>query len=200
MAIQKEFIIRHRGEGHLRFQVPQRALLAGDVLTDALAALDGVRSVKLYRGSRKLAIHFQPERSSPVELARHMFQLLTNMEQQGLFNLPPVSDRRASSGVTERFKHSRVGRWLDDKLLAAKETAQAARVIGKISSKGPRALIQNPEKAVIDFLNDILVLYLIKVHWNRITQQWLVRPLTHRYEWLATFYLFFLLVRSRRPK
>jgi hypothetical protein len=109
----------------------------------------------------------------------------------------PVPQKKRLS-LKQKLKASRINRWLDEKMLAAKETAQAARVIGKISTKGPKALINNPEKAVIDFLNDILVLYLIKVHWTRITQQWLVKPIVHRYEWMATFYLFFLLVRSRK--
>jgi hypothetical protein len=72
--------------------------------------------------------------------------------------------------------------------------------VGKIGTKGPKALFKDPEKATIDFLNDVLVLYLIKTHWTRITQEWLVKPIVHRYEWMAVFYLFFLLVRSRRPK
>jgi hypothetical protein len=53
---------------------------------------------------------------------------------------------------------------------------------------------------MIDFFNDILVLFLIKLHWTNITQQWLLKPLKYRYEWMALFYMFFLLVRSRKKK
>jgi len=60
--------------------------------------------------------------------------------------------------------------------------------------------MDDPEKAVISFLNDILVLFLIKLHWNDITQKWLLKPFMYRYEWMALFYLFFLLVRSRKQK
>jgi hypothetical protein len=109
-------------------------------------------------------------------------------------------NKKPSFGLKHKLKTSKINRWFDDKITSAKETAQAAKIIGKLSSKGPKALIKNPEKAIIDFLNDILVLYLIKTHWTRITQQWLVKPFVHRYEWLAMFYLFFLLVRSRKPK
>jgi hypothetical protein len=200
MAIQKEFIVRYREDGHVRFQVPQRATqtLAANRLTDAIASIDGVQSVKLFRGTAKLSIRYSPSRCRFIDLAKQLFQIIADLEQQGLF-ISNISDK-ASNGLTQRFKRSRVGRWLDDKIVAAKETAQAAKIIGKLSTKGPKALIKNPEKAVIDFLNDILVLYLIKSHWPRITQQWLPKPLVYRYEWLATFYLFFLLVRSRRPK
>lgn len=204
MAIQKEFVIRHREDGHVRFQVPKRVAEASlvDRLTDAITAINGVQSVKLFRGSRKLSIRYDHNRCRFIELARELFQLVADLEQQGLFNAPTTINvtTNANTNLKQRFKHSRVGRWFDDKIVAAKETAQAAKIIGKLSSKGPKALIKNPEKAVIDFLNDILVLYLIKTHWLRITQQWLPKPFVYRYEWLATFYLFYLLVRSRRSK
>jgi len=200
MAIQKEFVIRYRDEGHVRFQIPQRAtqLRAANSLTEAIASIDGVQSVKLFRRSGKLSIRYNTSRCPFIDLARQLFQIIADLEHQGAFLTD--SSAKSENSLTQRFKHSRVGRWLDNKLVAAKETAQAAKIIGTLSTKGPKALIKNPEKAVIDFLNDILVLYLIKSHWPRITQQWLPKPLTYRYEWLATFYLFFLLVRSRRPK
>ncbi len=56
------------------------------------------------------------------------------------------------------------------------------------------------ESTVVEFLNDALVLFLIKLHWHMITQHWLRQPWRYRYEWLAALYLIYLLVRSRRPK
>jgi len=91
-------------------------------------------------------------------------------------------------------------RWVKQKFGDAKETVQAAKVITKLGMKKPTAFMQDPEKAVIDFLNDILVIFLIRLHWDNITQHWLLKPLKHRYEWMALFYMFFLLVRSRRKK
>lgn len=202
MAIQKEFVLRYRGEGHVRFKIPQVVTQehAARQICDQLLAIDGVTAVRLFRRSEKLAIHYHETALSFKELAKKLFDLLDVLEQQGCFVtqvLVPVPQKKRLS-LKQKLKASRINRWLDEKMLAAKETAQAARVIGKISTKGPKALINNPEKAIIDFLNDILVLYLIKVHWTRITQQWLVKPIVHRYEWMATFYLFFLLVRSRK--
>lgn len=202
MAIQKEFVLRYRGEGHVRFKIPQVVTQehAARQICDQLLAIDGVTAVRLFRRSEKLAIHYHEATLSFKELAKKLFDLLDVLEQQGCFVtqvLVPVPQKKRLS-LKQKLKASRINRWLDEKMLAAKETAQAARVIGKISTKGPKALINNPEKAIIDFLNDILVLYLIKVHWTRITQQWLVKPIVHRYEWMATFYLFFLLVRSRK--
>lgn len=201
MAIQKEFVVRYRVAGHVRFEIPQRAThaQAAQQLTEQLSQLDGVYAAKLFRGSRKLSIHYDESVCSFIDLARQLHRIVGDIEQQGGFN-PQVLAVTASSALKHKFKQSRVGRWLDDKIVAAKETAQAAKVVGKLASKGPKSLVNDPEKAVIDFLNDILVLYLIKIHWSRITQQWLVKPWLHRYEWAATFYMFFLLVRSRKPK
>lgn len=202
MAIQKEFVVRYRDSGHVRFQIPSSAVepRVAKLITDKIEAIDGVYAVKLFRRSKKLSIRYDEFACGFVELAKQLFQILADMEQQDYFNPQAVAERANKIGLRQRFKHSRIGRWFGDKVDAAKETAQAAKLIGKFSSKGPRALIKDPEKAVIDFLNDILVLYLIKIHWTRITQEWLVRPFVHRYEWMATFYLFFLLVRSRSRK
>lgn len=204
MAIQKEFVVRYRAAGHVRFQIPPRAaqMQVAKLIEDKIAAIDGVTAVSLFRRSRKLTIRYDQTVCNFIELAQQLHACLAELEQQGWFAPQAVVNVGTSSvfGLQGKFKASRLKRWFDSKLTAAKETAQAAKIIGKLSSKGPRALIKDPEKAIIDFLNDILVLYLIKVHWTRITQQWLVKPFVHRYEWLATFYLFFLLVRSRRPK
>ncbi|HAY26528.1 MAG TPA: hypothetical protein DCY47_03210 [Candidatus Accumulibacter sp.] len=54
------------------------------------------------------------------------------------------------------------------------------------------------ERAILNFLNDLLAFYLIRVHWDLITQQWLRDPLKFRAAWLTIFYLVFLLVRYRK--
>lgn len=204
MAIQKEFVLRYRSEGHVRFQVPQRATQAqvAKLITDKVAAIEGVYAVNLFRRSRKLVIRYREEVCGFMDVAKQLYSALATLEQQGWFAPQAVVEvgGKPLSGLKARLRNSRVNRWFGEKMTAARETAQAAKIIGKLSTKGPKALFKDPEKAAIDFLNDILVLYLIKVHWTRITQQWLVKPFVHRYEWLATFYLFFLLVRSRRPK
>jgi hypothetical protein len=54
------------------------------------------------------------------------------------------------------------------------------------------------ERTMISFLVDITALYLVKVHWDLITKRWIQAPFAHRYEWLTTFFLVFLLVRFRK--
>ena len=204
MAIQKEFIVRYRSEGHVRFQIPSRATQAeiAQRITDKIEAIHGVYEVRLFRKSGKLVIRYHEAVCPFIDLAEQLHSVLDELDQQGWFApqaVVPVS-QKIRLGFKERLKTSKISRWWSSKVTAAKETAQAAKVLGKLGSKGPRALFRDPEKAVTDFLTDILVMYLIKIHWTRITQQWLVKPIVHRYEWMATFYMFYLLVRSRRPK
>jgi hypothetical protein len=54
------------------------------------------------------------------------------------------------------------------------------------------------EKAIINFLNDLVAFYLVKVHWELISQRWLKDPVKHANAWLTVFYLMFLLVRYRK--
>ena len=54
------------------------------------------------------------------------------------------------------------------------------------------------EKAAINFLNDLVAFYLVKVHWELISQRWLKSPVKHADAWLTVFYLMFLLVRYRK--
>lgn len=169
------------------------------MISDHIAAIDGVYSVRLYRGQQKLSIRYDEYACDFHTLARRLFQVLADLEQQGWFEAKSIVES-GKLGIKSRLNQSRITRWFGAKYQAAQETAQAAKLLGKLSTKGPKALINDPEKAIIDFLNDILVLYLIRVHWTRITQEWLVRPFVYRYEWMAVFYLFFLLVRSRKKK
>jgi hypothetical protein len=203
MSIQKEFVLRYREDGHVRFQIPAGIcdVAVAKAVTEGVSAIDGVYRVNLYRGQQKLSIRFQESVCDFKSLAKQLFLLLADLEKQGALKPKPVSKsvlwkEKAKSGL-DSFK---AARWVKEKFGDAKETIQAAKVITKLGMKKPKAFMQDPEKTIIDFLNDILVIFLIRLHWNDITQHWLLKPLKHRYEWMALFYMFFLLVRSRKPK
>lgn len=203
MSIQKEFVVRYRVDGHVRFQIPAQVcnIDAAKAVTDGISKIDGVYRAKLYRGQQKLSIRFDEAICDFKSLARQLFQLLAELEKNGDLNPKPVSKsvlwKEKAKSKLDGFKATR---WAKEKFGDAKETVQAAKIITKMGMKKPAAFMKDPEKAIIDFLNDILVIFLIRLHWNNITQHWLVRPLAHRYEWMALFYMFFLLVRSRRQK
>lgn len=203
MSIQKEFVLRYREDGHVRFQIPARIchVDAAKAITDGISGIDGVYRVSLYRGQQKLSIRFNEAVCDFKELAKQLFDLLAVLEKNGdLQSKSVVKSALWKEKAKAKLDDFKVTRWAKEKFGDAKETVQAAKVITKLGMKKPKAFMKDPEKAIIDFLNDILVIFLIRLHWNNITQHWLVRPFVHRYEWMALFYMFFLLVRSRRQK
>ena len=54
MTIQKQFILRYREEGHLRFEIPAQFCDAATAktLTSALLAEEGVYRVSVYRAQK----------------------------------------------------------------------------------------------------------------------------------------------------
>ena len=203
MSIQKEFVLRYRVDGHVRFQIPAQICSgeAAKAVTDGISGIDGVYRVNLYRGQQKLSIRFEESFCDFKSLARQLFDLLADLETTGFLKPKPVSkSARWKEKAKSSFDDFKVTRWAKEKFGDAKETVQAAKVITRLGMKKPKAFIDDPEKAIVDFLNDILVIFLIRLHWTEITQNWLLKPLKYRYEWMALFYMFFLLVRSRKKK
>jgi len=204
MSIQKEFVLRYRVDGHVRFQIPARVchVDVAKAITDGISGIAGVYRVNLYRSQQKLSIRFNESVCDfKSSLARQLFDLLADLEKKGALKPKPVSKSALwKEKAKSRLDDFKATRWAKEKFGDAKETVQAAKVITRLGMKKPTAFMKDPEKAIIDFLNDILVLFLIKLHWNEITKNWLIKPLKYRYEWIALFYMFFLLVRSRRKK
>jgi hypothetical protein len=203
MSIQKEFVLRYNVDGHVRFEIPVQIcnIDVAKAVTDGISRIDGVYRVNLYRSQQKLSIRFNEVVCDFKSLARQLFDLLADLETKGSLKPKPVlKSARWKEKAKSRLDDFKVTRWAKEKFGAAKETVQAAKVITRLGMKKPTAFMQDPEKAIISFLNDILVLFLIKLHWNDITQKWLLKPFMYRYEWMALFYLFFLLVRSRKQK
>ncbi|MCK5831026.1 MAG: hypothetical protein KAH20_12075 [Methylococcales bacterium] len=206
MSIQKKFIVRHRDKGHVRFAIPDQLCdeLVAKTLTTRILELEGVYRVNLFRKQKKLSIKYNEIVCDFKQLANQIFQLLSELDQQGLLIATVVnqisSETKPTWNIKSKIKNWKASRWATEKYDDAKETVQAAKTLTKIGLKAPKSIIKDPEKAIIDFLNDILVLFLIKLHWTRITQEWIPRPWKFRYQWIAIFYLFYLLVRSRKPK
>ena len=199
MSIQKEILLRHRSPGYVRFQLPTplcEATVAGR-LTHALLQLNGVYRVHIYRRQHKLAIRYVEEVCSFLMLAKQLSVVVNELETH---LIRPAAVQTKSSRIGDRISASKAGLWAKSKYQESKETVQALGILGKLGIKKNAAILKDPEKAVIDFFNDVLVLYLIKTHWPLITQQWLAKPFRHRYEWLSVFYMMYLLMRSRMPK
>lgn len=203
MSIQKEFILRYRIDGHIRFQIPAKICeeTVAKAVTNAILAIDGVYRVNLYRKQQKLSIRFQESVCDFKSLAQQLFQLLADLEKTDVFNQKTVVQTESwQEKVKAKLQNLKATQWAKEKYSDAKETLQAAKIITKLGMGKQKALINDPEKALIEFFNDVLVLFLIKLHWTQITQQWILKPIKYRYEWMALFYMVFLLVRSRKKK
>ncbi len=206
MSIQKQCVLRHREDGYVRFQLPIE-LCRKEVAENVAAkikAICGVYRVNFYARQQKVSIRFQETVCDFTQLVKELFTLISELEKSGTLIIQtekkPTLISKLSAKVSEKADKFATTRWLKSKTIEAKETLQAAKIITKLTLKKPNGLLKDPEKAILDFLNDILVLFLIRLHWDHITKLWLIYPFKYRYEWLATFYMFFLLIRSRKQK
>jgi hypothetical protein len=127
-------------------------------------------------------------------IARALFKIVTGLD----FSAPKLAS--GNGEITQQEPAQGVTGWAQAKYQEAKETATAMGIVLKAATRGkPIGLSPDKEKFAMEFLTDILVLFLIRLHWHMITTEWLRKPWTYRGEWMATFYLIFLLVRSKRP-
>ena len=202
MAIQKQFVLRHREEGHLRFEIPAQfcnAAVARE-LTNSVSALDGIYRVKVYSSQKKLSIRYQEAVCDFHTLAKLLFQIIADLEKKALFDPPSFVSNKANSKWKEKLDNLAISKWASEKYDETRETLQAAKILTRAGLKKQKTFISDPEKAIIDFLNDVLVLFLIRRHWDHITKDWIPNPIKYRYEWMAVFYMLYLLMRSRKPK
>lgn len=200
MSIQEQIFLRYRAEGHVRFEIPDVLCepVKADRLIAALRRAEGVYRVDLYRRQRKLSIRYLDTVLDFPVLLRRLAQAVADAnrhEERETRPSAPAPSKRWVGGL----RNTAVARWVREKYQEAKETVTAFGIVAGRGLARPPALLKR-ETAVIQFLNDILVFYLIKTHWHLITQHWVRRPWQYRYEWMSALYLIFLLVRSRIPK
>ncbi len=105
---------------------------------------------------------------------------------------PPAKTRYASAGLNIEARTRRALRRV------MQEMSRHPQLRGVQERVQPMLESALTEQAIINFLNDLLAFYLIRVHWDLITQRWLREPLKFRYAWLTIFHLVFLLVRYRK--
>jgi hypothetical protein len=206
MSISQHVLLRYRDEGHLRFDVPRELCEPGaaTALVSGLRAIEGIYRVNLDSGSGKLAIRYLPAVLGFADVITRLKGLIQSLAAK----TRPASASRAvvastaSQSLTERFQSVQMAfaQWLRAKLQELRETTEAMKItIRRFTGGDPSGGSPQP-RWLKEFLNDLVMLYLIKYHWHHITTEWLPRPWTHRYEWAATIYLIYLSVQARLPK
>ncbi|GAW85169.1 conserved hypothetical protein [Bathymodiolus platifrons methanotrophic gill symbiont] len=152
------------------------------------------------RNKQKLAIRFVEENLPFQELVQQLLTLLSDLEKKGFFKAKPDAIKTSSFTNNLKLSNWKGTRWAKDKYTETKETAQAISILAKLGLKKKPEILANPEKTLITFFNDVLVLFLIKIHWKLISKKWILAPLKYRYQWLTIFYLMFLFIRSKTTK
>jgi hypothetical protein len=202
MSIQREIILRYRSDGHVRFQLPAKLCQknAAFLLQQAIEKIEGVYHARVFPRQGKLAIHFSHQTCSFTHLAKQLFGIIEDLKKQGHLNKKELPKQTVTQSLKEKIQNLPVSQWTKEKYTDTKDTAKAVGILARLGFKNKSGILKDPEKTMVNFFNDILVLYLIKTHWHVITQHWIVKPFRHRYEWMTVFYLMYLLVRSRMPK
>ncbi len=202
-------LVRHREPGHLRLELPPELCHAATaaVVEQSLRELAGVYRVGFDLPSRRLSVRFDSHVCTTGDVARQLKALLTLVAPH-LSATPTPSAAPASDGES-LANHSlhRAGAQVRAVAQQAAQRMQAALSAlrtpaapeGSLQAKlQPMIASALTEKAMTNFVNDIVAFYLIKVHWELISQRWLKDPLKFRNAWLTTFYFVFLLVRYRK--
>jgi hypothetical protein len=203
-TLARQIIVRHRESGHIRFALPPAlcSTAASQALNEALRGQSGVYRVTLYASERTLSVLYDAHVCSVHEVARKLFAALA-----AIATLPAEVEADAEiTSLTAARPAERLSAGVQN--LEARTRQQLNRLMQRMSRyrqlRGIQARVQPvlesalTEKAIINFLNDLLAFYLIRVHWDLITQRWLRAPLKFRNAWLTVFYLVFLLVRYRK--
>ncbi len=167
-----------------------------------LRRIEGVYRVDLYHRQRKLSVRFDGLVLDFSQLARGLnviVDALSDSLSAGEASCPACQSKAPSLNWQQALRDSGPARWIRSKYEEISETFTAARILVQAQKRKPASFLPSTN-TTIDILNDILVLYLIKIHWQMILYGWIRRPWQYKSEWMATFYLVFLLMRSKMPK
>ena len=198
----RQIVVRHREPGHLRFQLPAE-LCEGpraEALEAGLAGTAGIYRATLYRAEQKLSLRYDPHQANEREVVLALRALLDHLPGPLVQALKPAGEQLGQTLHETRVKIEHgARRKLAQFRLALMKLRQAQPREGSLQAR-LQPVIANAltEKAVLNFLNDLLAFYLIKVHWELITKRWMRDPIRHADTWLAIFYLIYLLVRYRK--
>ncbi|MDP2793967.1 MAG: heavy metal-associated domain-containing protein [Sulfurisoma sp.] len=192
--LSRRIVVRHREAGYLRLELPTEICYpaAAAAVERGLREVTGVYRVTVSPAERRLVVRHDAHVCTAADVARGLKALLGDLPAapgtvvaalDATLHDAGAKARRAFAGLRaglERLRHP---------------DAPAGSLQARLQPVLANALT---EKAIINFLNDLVAFYLIRVHWELISQRWLKDPVKYGNAWLTTFYLVFLLVRYRK--
>ena len=204
-ALSRQILVRHREPGHVRFALPAElcSFAAAGAIEAALRRQDGVYRVTIHAADRKLSVFYDQRVCDLHAVARRLFAALGEVPAGDDAKVESSGEGLATPAATAKKRRAGGGLNIEARARRAlhrvmQEMARHPQLRGVQARVQPILESALTEKAIINFLNDLLAFYLIRVHWDLITQRWLREPLKFRYAWLTIFYLLFLLIRYRK--
>ena len=187
--LAQRVIVLHREPGYLRLQLPAELCTpeASAAIEQGMAGMAGISVAAVDRDWQRISIRFEQMVCTTAQVARQLFALLDNLPTPNAAPEPLITEA-AGNGLQPLLDKFRA-------MLTPAVEAPAGSLQAKIQPILASALT---EKAITNFLNDLVAFYLIKAHWDLITKRWLQQPLAYSNAWLTIFYLVFLLVRYRK--
>lgn len=187
-SLSRAISVRHKEPGHLRLELPPRLFdpAARAHLDTGLRERLGVFRVSFEAGERRMSIRYEPQQCSQQDVARQLRGLLDSLPPESPPSAVP-SAAPAAAALPGAKLIGDAGKWADRFLGGTIRSRLEPVMKGALT-----------ERASINFINDVLMFYLIKIHWDLITKRWMKEPLKHADAWLTTFYLIFLLIRYRK--
>ena len=194
--LARKIVVLHREDGFLRLELPAVLCLPANVavIESGLAQVPGVASAAVDTGWRRISVRYAADRLTAGQVARALFALLEKLPEPEMqvANVPQVTPSVPVDGATPGLQP------VLDKLKAMLQPATPPAEGSLQARFQPLVESALTEKAILNFFNDIVAFYLIRVHWDLITKRWLQNPVAHSNAWLTVFYLVFLLVRYRK--
>ena len=196
MSIQQQILLRYRSDGHLRFGYPPNLLSSEhvDILFQVLERHHGIYRVRINNRQGKLSIRYFEEMTDLTRIARVLADAFAQIE------FSRSNSEQASANKLVASDQTSTGHWLNNAVQETQETLTAARIVLERILGRNDGIRKESSKLATEFLTDVLVLWIIKSHWHLIIEHWLKRPWSFRYEWSASIYLIFLLVRSKKTR
>jgi hypothetical protein len=203
--LSRRIVVRHREAGYLRLELPGEIChaAAAAAIEQGLHAVAGVYRVTVYPADRRLAVRYDAHACGAADVARGLKALLGELPAPaaGVPSVAPASSPGPAAQPLPALRDIRVQarRVVADLRARLERLRRPGAPAGSLQAKlQPMLANALTEKAITNFLNDIVAFYLIKVHWELISQRWLKDPIKYGNAWLTTFYLVFLLVRYRK--
>lgn len=189
--------LRHTGSGHLRFALPAQLCTAEAAgrIERGLVLREGVYRARVFRQNGKLSVRFREEAVSAGDVSKHLVEVVDSLPPEAL--IEPVAEAKAPR---ERSLSPALAVLLKKALAQAQARQAASANPGNPGSAGAAGFFidKATEQKAMTVLNEIVLFYLIRLHWDIIANRLIKKPFANIGPWSALTYLLFLYVRHKK--